>query len=495
MMTKNMIFDEKDTEQILAILENNMIISITDYSGKIIFANTLFCNISGYSQDELVGSDHRIVNSSLHSKEFWKDVWGTIKAGNVWRGEVRNQNKQGKFYWVFSLICPIYDQNKNIHKYISFRTDITDKKNIEHSLAESNSQALHLTKIAELTEIAASVAHEINNPMSIILGTFNLYKNKIATLVDINSEPKLEKYALSIFKNIDRVKLIIGNLRRFSRIESSVAEFKTVKTTQIIENVLLIAKEKIESHGVEFHYPTEEFEVLCDSSQIEQVLINLIFNSIYELDSMEQKWIRLEINKIGNEYTEFSVTDSGLGITPEIQEKLMRPFFSTKPIGKGTGLGLSNSQRIISEHAGEFYYDSKSAHTRFVFVLPKSKEVLMGRLNVQNAILAHNNWKLRILDDLKKRTHTIDVEEVSNCSICMLGQWILSVEKIFESDSKFQELKSIHRNFHRIAGEIVSNIQSGKTESIEMMLNNSDSEYNHLSMQIAQILTKFNFKV
>jgi PAS domain S-box-containing protein len=119
-------------------LDQSSIIAITDAKGIIISANENFCNISKYNKDELIGKSHRVVNSGYHTKEFFKEMWQTIGAGKVWRGEIKNKTKEGTFYWVNSTIIPFLDVNKNPIQYLSIRFDITEKKLSEEAIQQSN---------------------------------------------------------------------------------------------------------------------------------------------------------------------------------------------------------------------------------------------------------------------------------------------------------------------------------------------------------------------
>lgn len=146
----------------------NMISSITDKAGRIIYANNNFCKISRYEMDELIGQNHRIVNSGTHDKEFFKNLWKTISEGKSWHGELRNRAKDGTLYWVDTVIIPIFNEKKEIVNYLSLRMLIDDRKQSEER--QKNYTAM-------LERLAFMVAHDVRGPLCSILGLIDLLLN------------------------------------------------------------------------------------------------------------------------------------------------------------------------------------------------------------------------------------------------------------------------------------------------------------------------------
>lgn len=350
-------------KETLNTIDASAIVSETDSEGTIIRVNSLFSEISGYSEEELIGKNHRLINSGVHPKEFFIELWFVISNGKTWTGEICNRAKDGKLYWVHSVISPITDASGNIIRYLSVRYDITAQKNAHLQLEQAS-------KMSSLGEMAGGIAHEINNPLAIISSrAFNLKRKVIRG--EFEPETFIKDFAV-IEKTIERIAKIIRGLRSASR-NSEKDPMQIVTISSLIEETAELCKDRCRTADIELILQIElGLTSSCREAQISQIVMNLIGNSIDAIFDKPERWIKVIAKRV-DQCIQVVVMDSGKGIPSEILDKIMQPFFTTKEVGKGTGLGLSISAAIAKEHGGSLAYELLEGHTAFVLQLPLAK--------------------------------------------------------------------------------------------------------------------------
>ncbi len=250
-----------------------------------------------------------------------------------------------------------------------------------HSIQEKNThlenlrmQNLVSAKMASLGEMAGGIAHEINNPLAVIsMRTEKLKRRMNSDEIDV---PKTIEDLQKIETTITRISKIIRGLKNFSRSGAS-DPMEKVSLKQVVEDSITLSNEKLSNNSIKLKLdidPEKDFNVLGRFVQLSQVILNLLSNACDAINKQDEKWIEITLKEVNHKVI-VSLTDSGSGIPPEIAEKLMIPFFTTKEVGKGTGLGLSISKGIIEEQKGKFYYDPTCSNTRFVIELDQYEEL------------------------------------------------------------------------------------------------------------------------
>jgi PAS domain S-box-containing protein len=420
----------------------------------ITFVNDNFCKISGYSREEILGKNHRMIKSDYHDKNFYNEMWKTISSGKLWKGKIKNKAKNGTEYWVFSSIIPLCNNvTGKVEQYFSIRFDMTHEKKLESELEAEQSKSIHMSRLAALGEMAGSVAHEINNPVAVILGKAHILKRTVEKVED----PAVQESILSKIKSIEehsrRITKIVKGLREFSHGGENESEEK-IHSTQLIESVLELCGEKLKTNAVVLKTNCPDLTFSSPKLQIEQVLVNLINNSVDAISGKDEKWIEVEIEESVNA-VHFSVTDSGDGISKEIINKMMQPFFTTKPVGVGTGLGLSISKGLIERLGGDFYYDSHCSHTCFKISLPKDEFSIFTSLNYSFVAECMNKAKLKLdyrlkMDELQKSSAEFSLRIPE----CPFYEWLVRFESRLGKNLDYIELKKGFESVQAVMNDI-----------------------------------------
>lgn len=353
-------------------LDSAAIVAITDQWGIITHVNDTFCRISGYSRAELIGKTHRVINSKVHSKEFFKELWETIARGEVWKGEICNRAKDGSLYWVDTTIVPfVDDQTKKPYQYVAIRSDITKEKQAMESLNQERARSWHAEKMVSLGEMAAGIAHELGNPIASIQAWLDVMESQM--LRGVQDMDKFLKTLPKVREDTGRIRDIIRGMLTYAR-DGSRDPCHSENVGQMVKLVRDYCSYKLRKLGVDWQVDNSNpyTEIECRLSEMTQVFVNFVLNACDAIREQDDKWIKVSVDDQG-ERVVMRFMDSGAGIEPEVLERIWNPFFTTKPVGSGTGLGLSISRSIIENHHGEIWVDQAAANTCFVLELPKKQ--------------------------------------------------------------------------------------------------------------------------
>jgi PAS domain S-box-containing protein len=313
-------------------LDHAAIVATTDVTGKITYVNDKFCEISGYSREELIGQDHRIINSGLHPKEFIRNLWVTIANGHVWHGELRNRAKDGHLYWVDTTIVPFLDDRGKPYQYIAIRSDITARKAAEERLAQQ-------AALARLGQMAAVVAHEVKNPLAGIKGA-------VQVLMSRRPPGDAETTVMhDIVARIDALDDLIQDLMTYAR--PKPPRLSTVNLRAVIDEAVTMLRRDPAGSAVHVHIEGDAGEVIIDPDLIRATVLNLLLNAAQAMNG--NGGVRIVTATRNGNWT-IEVRDTGPGIPPDIREQVLEPFFTTK--ARGGGLGLPIAKRVAELHGG-----------------------------------------------------------------------------------------------------------------------------------------------
>lgn len=379
-------------------VDASAIVSKSDSSGRITYVNDAFCEISGFSRNELIGKSHNIVRSLDMDKSFYNDMWKTIQSKNIFKGIIKNIKKDGTFYYVATTIIPILNSHGEILEYLSLRYDIT-----ELVYAKEKAQIAEKAKSTFL----ANMSHEIRTPLNAIIG-----------FSDILCESKLDKedkeYAQIISRSAKSLLLIINDVLDISKIESGKLNIvnESFLFDPFIEHIIELFSMSAKEKEIVFIYNHDEklpYKVLADATRLQQILSNLLSNAIKFTPKQGKVIFNIEVLEMSNENTKikFSVKDTGIGMSPSQQKIVFNPFSQaddgiSRKFG-GTGLGLSICSDIAKMMGSNMELTSELGEgSEFSFVINLKVDILEYKDNTDKNNLvfeksSNSNFEANIL--------------------------------------------------------------------------------------------------
>ena len=299
---------------------------------------------------------------SLFSPEYTPIIETAVKRcieqGEPYALELMAQTPKGNQFWVYTNGKANYVDGE-IRTISGTIQDIRDRKNTENQFNLEKQKSIQSAKLASLGELAASMAHEINNPLGIISGYSELLMHN--GLESPESRSKVDV----ILKSCKRISHIVNNLKRFSREEGERKQGPIV-LSQVINEAIMLTQPKLKRCMVQLTFQSESnATILGNNIEIEQVFLNLINNAADAVKDLPVRWVNIELNESPTQ-VEVRITDSGNGIAKDVVKNIFSPFYTTKKVGEGTGLGLSVVVDMLKDHDAAIEYDAQCANTSFV---------------------------------------------------------------------------------------------------------------------------------
>ncbi len=384
-------------------------IIITDLNGDITYVNPAFEKHTGYSRQEVIGKNPRIMKSGEQSKEFYEELWETIRNGHVWTGQFINLKKDGQRYAMKTTICPVLDENGVLVSYVGVAHDISEQLLLEAQLRQAQ-------KLESIGELAAGIAHEINTPTQYVSTNTQFLGESFATLLVMLKQCK--QLVLGVQTKQDHDELLrlseatldekeleylaeeIPNalsesetgLKRIAEIVHSINQLahpgevnkKLHSLNEIVNNIVTVSKNEWK-YVAKINLELDEnlFDIQCLKGEIGQVILNLIINGSHAIEAKlgsnaEEKGL-ISIQTLQDEgWAVLKVTDTGTGMPKKVLDKIFDPFFTTKEVGKGTGQGLAITHNVVvTLHGGTIEVETTEGKgSTFTIKLPFRDKML-----------------------------------------------------------------------------------------------------------------------
>ena len=407
-------------------------IVITNRDGTIEWVNTAFTRLTGYTREEAIGNNPRVLKSGLHDPRFYRQMWETVLSGAVWQGSLTNKRKDGTLYDEEMTITPVRSQTGEIMRFVAIKQDVTERKKLEQ-------QFLRAQRMQSIGLLAGGVAHDLNNVLTPVLMALPLLQNQL--------RPEQRDHLLqTLEQGVKRGANIIQQVLTFARgVEVRRA---LLQLRHLIKEVVKISEETFPRDiAIRASVPADLWPLQGDPTQVHQVLLNLAVNArdampeggqlsftARNVDLREpRQFLNMEI--LPGRYVAVAVADIGAGIESAVLERIFEPFFTTKPVGKGTGLGLSTVLGIVKSHGGLVEVQSQvGAGSTFTVYLPAAPpEAVPTTAPPRLALPEGHGETVLVVDDEP------DILEVTGSALEACGYRVLTAKDGVQALARFAQ--------------------------------------------------------
>jgi len=396
--------EEDRTRLALAVEQAAEAIVITDRGGTIQYVNPAFERITGYSREEAVGRNPRILRSGHHAPSFYREMWATIERGDVWTGHFINWRKDGSLYEEDATISPVRDSSGDIVSFVAVKKDVTRMVSLEKQVRMAQ-------KMESVGTLAGGIAHDFNNVLTVILGFGEMLKLRIA------GDPKAVSDLDEILRGAERASVLTRELLTFAR--RQVVEPVNLDLNEVMSGLVKLIR-KVTRADIEIKLvPAEESVMIrADRGQVEQVVMNLCLNARDAMPeggqlaietaatSLEEGYLKRYPYMKAGRYSVLSVSDTGIGMDEETRERIFEPFFTTKGPDKGTGLGLAVVYGIVKQHNGFIHvYSEPGKGSTFRVYFPEVRAAADARVVVSQEAVRGGKETILLAEDNESVRH------------------------------------------------------------------------------------------
>ena len=390
----------------MAIDQSTETIVITDAEGLITYVNPAFEKITGYSSEEALGENPRILRSGKHDDMFYRDLWKTISGGKTWSGRLVNIKKNGSEFTEEATISPVFSDKGEIVSYVAVKRDITDKLQLEAQLQQAQ-------KMEAIGSLAGGIAHDFNNILSPIFGYTEML------LLEAPEGSQLRQGLTRILAGARTARNLVAQILAFSR--QSDHEKKPLKMQSVIEEDLKLVRSLLPVTIKISRYISNNCGlVMADPTQMSQVLMNLCTNAFHSMEetkgtlTVTLKKIELETRDlmspemVPGTYVCLTVADTGSGIDSHILPRIFDPYFTTKDKDKGTGLGLAIIHGIVKGHNGHISVSSEPGKGAEFRVYLPAIEAICEAEHTSSQAVSGGDERILLVEDKKD---VLDIEQ------------------------------------------------------------------------------------
>lgn len=346
--------DEQVRKLSLAIEASSSTVVITNLDGVIEYANPAFHRVTGYTLEEALGQNPRLLQSGVHPKSFYEEMWRTLFAGEVWYGEICNKKKNGDLYWEYAAIAPVRDMAGHITHFVAIKEDITERKRADEELRVAKDAAESANRAK--STFLANMSHEIRTPMNAILGFTQLLARDSALT------PTQRQHLETISRSGEHLLALINDILEMSKIEAGRVTLTptTFDLRALLDDLMMMFRVRTDTKKL---WLTLEIAddvpryIVTDEGKLRQMLINLIGNAV-KFTVEGGVAVRIDVARDGASVQRLRVVvaDTGPGMPADELGKLFRPFIQTSTGARkegGTGLGLAISREFAHLMHGE----------------------------------------------------------------------------------------------------------------------------------------------